>query len=115
MVEDRVAQRRTRTSQTRGHLANTIPESGEAFATLTSLGSVRIEHIVSSDSPDTGEQMQGWDEWVLLLSGAAELEICGERLPMSDGDWVVIPAGTSHRVLVTRAGTHWIAVHGPAV
>ncbi len=114
MAQDQAVGRPAPPAQNRGHLTPTVPESGESFATLAALGPVRIEHIISSDSPDTGEQVQGWDEWVLLLTGAAELEVAGERLALGFGDWVVIPAGTCHRVLVTRAGTQWLAVHVPA-
>ena len=98
-----------------GSLTDATPETGEAFHLLAELGPLRIEHIVSSDTPDPGEQIQDWHEWVLLLAGAAELELAGVRLPLSRRDWVVIPAGTTHRVQSTQAGTQWLAVHGPAV
>ena len=98
-----------------GSLTDASPETGEAFHLLAELGPLRIEHIVSSDTPDPGEQIQDWHEWVLLLAGAAELELAGVRLPLSRRDWVVIPAGTTHRVRSAQAGTEWLAVHGPAV
>ena len=47
-------------------------------------------------------------------SQAARCSRCrGERVELGVGDWITIPAGTSHRVRSTRAGTQWIAVHGP--
>jgi cupin 2 domain-containing protein len=94
-----------------GRLAGEVPASGESFLPLATLGGVRIEHIVSSDSPDTAEQVQAWDEWVLVVSGAARLGVPGGELPLGAGDWVLIPAGTPHRVLSADRGTHWIAVH----
>jgi len=98
----------------RGRLADAVPDAGEDFHPLAALGQVRIEHIVSSDTPDQGEQVQGWDEWVLVVHGAASLEVAGVELDLGAGDWVLIPAGTMHRVASTGAGTHWIAVHGGA-
>ena len=98
----------------RGRLADAVPVAGEDFHPLASLGDARIEHIVSSDTPDPGEQVQEWDEWVLVVRGAATLDIAGDEQGLATGDWVLIPAGTKHRVRSTEAGTHWIAVHGGA-
>lgn len=112
MVDDHLAGGGGADVALRGALTEAVPESGEQFRRLAQVGPVRIEHIVSSDAPDTGEQVQDGDEWVLLLSGAAELEIAGELLHLGRREWVLIPAGTPHRVVGTRAGTHWIAVHG---
>lgn len=95
-----------------GQLSAEVPAAGEACHDLTSLAGVRVEHIVSSDSPDPAVQAQDWDEWVLVVSGAAALDVDGERLELTAGSWVLLPAGTPHRVLQTAAGTHWIAVHG---
>ena len=96
----------------RGRLSDTVPESGESFHRLVDLGTTRVEHIVSSNTPDPGEQVQGWDEWVVVLRGAARLDLAGVEVDLGAGDWLLIPAGTPHRVLSTDAGTHWIAVHG---
>jgi cupin 2 domain-containing protein len=96
----------------RGRLDDPVPASGEAFRTLATLtGGARVEHIVSSASPDPGEQVQPWDEWVLLVAGAATLDVAGERVDLAGGDWLLLPAGTAHRVLATSAGARWLAVH----
>ena len=100
------------TEVTKGHLDSAIPGSGEAFHELARIGGARIEHIVSSDSPDDAVQVQACDEWVLLLTGTAQLELDGQPVPMAARDWLLIPAGTPHRVLRTEAGTEWLAVHG---
>ena len=97
-----------------GRLDPTAPPTGERFVELAAVADFRVEHIVSSDSPDPAEQVQDWDEWVLVVSGAAQLEIRGHCHDLSAGDWVLLPAGTPHRVLGTQAGTQWIAVHGHA-
>jgi Cupin domain len=96
----------------RGRLTDAVPVAGESFHPLADLGTTRVEHIVSSDTPDPGEQVQGWDEWVVVLRGAARLDLAGVEVDLGAGDWLLIPAGTPHRVLSTQGGTHWIAVHG---
>jgi cupin 2 domain-containing protein len=51
---------------------------------------------------------------VVLLDGAAVLEVDGERLDLSPGEWVFLPAGVPHSVVHTEAATSWLAVHlGP--
>lgn len=97
-----------------GRLDEHVPATGESFHSLGTLAGVRVEHIVSSDSPDPAPQRQAWDEWVLVVAGAAELDVAGASVPLAAGDWILLPAGTPHRVLRATAGTHWIAVHGPA-
>ena len=51
------------------------------------------------------------DEWVVVLDGSAELEVAGQQRTLAAGDWIVLPAGTPHRVLATTTGTRWLAVH----
>ena len=54
--------------------------------------------------------LQGEDEWALVLSGGAALEIDGATVELAPHDWVFLPAGTPHRVLRTEPGTSWITV-----
>jgi len=100
---------------TRGNLfvAREPPLTGERFETVASVSSVRIEQIVSSSSPDLAPYDQPQDEWVVLLTGDATLEVAGERLELCAGDHVLLPAHTPHRVLRTSHGAHWLAVHVP--
>ena len=53
---------------------------------------------------------QDHDEWVVLLQGAAELEVNGETLLLEPGDWVLLPRHTPHRLIRTTQGTSWLAV-----
>jgi mannose-6-phosphate isomerase-like protein (cupin superfamily) len=95
-----------------GSLSAMVPSHGESFNELATMGSTRVEHIISSATPDPSLQVQHRDEWVLVLSGRAVLEIDASRLELAAGDWVLLEAGTPHRVLTTERGTHWLAVHG---
>ena len=89
----------------------------ELFQTLAESGTVRIERIVSDEqtTPPGEWYDQGWDEWVLLVSGEATLRFDNDAAPliMKPGDHIVIPANCRHRVERTAAGekTIWLAVH----
>ena len=102
-----------RTGFRMGRLADSgpAPGTGENFNDLLSFGATRIEHIVSSDTPDTAPQVQDHHEWVLLSSGSAALEVAGQLVRLEAGDWVWIPGGVEHRVLSTAKGSEWLAVH----
>lgn len=96
-------------------IPDALPE--EFFQTLAESASVRIERIVSDGhSTKSGEWYdQGWDEWVLLISGGATLQLGDDSPPrvLKPGDHLMIPAGCRHRVESTESGqkTIWLAVH----
>lgn len=89
----------------------------ELFQTLAESSTVRVERIVSDGhaTPEGEWYDQGWDEWVILISGSATLLINGESnlQVLKPGDHLMIPAGCRHRVESTTAGqkTIWLAVH----
>lgn len=88
----------------------------EAIDNLLARPGCRIERIVSRGqrSAEGFWYDQDEDEWVLLLAGAARLEICGEsgEMHLSPGDHVFLPAGLRHRVnwTSTDPATIWLAV-----
>ena len=86
---------------------------GERFEELLGHAKVRIERIVSSSEPETTLYDQSQDEWVLLIEGRAQIELAGEALDLSPGDWLFIPAHTPHRILSTSPQPRclWLAVH----
>ncbi|GAM09572.1 cupin domain protein [Geobacter sp. OR-1] len=104
------------------NLFATMPDAShaEVFQTLAERGGVRIERIVSQgQATPPGEWYdQEWDEWVLLLSGGAELQFGGNAAPVRlvPGDCLMIPSRLRHRVSWTdpQARTVWLAVHWPA-
>lgn len=101
------------------NLFNNIPVTlqKELFQTLAESEALRIERIVSDGqaTPPGEWYEQGWDEWVLLVSGGATLQFADDAVPLvlKPGDHVMIPAGCRHRVERTDSGqkTIWLAVH----
>jgi cupin 2 domain-containing protein len=102
-----------------GNLLAELPDADDAehFETLVETPQVRIERIVSRGQRTPAETWldQDWDEWVLLLQGAAELLLEGEPEPhrLRRGDHLLVPARTRHRVTWTPRGepTVWLAAH----
>lgn len=96
------------------------PETDERFEQLHAGAGVRIERIVSTGqcSPPGFWYDQPDDEWVVLLSGSAQLRLADEAGPrvLGPGDWVFIPARVRHRVEATdpEQVSVWLAVHLPA-
>ncbi len=91
-----------------------LPE--ELFTTLATAVGVRVERILSTgqSSPEGFWYDQAWGEFVLVVQGAARLQIDGEaERPLGPGDWMMIPAHTRHRVAWTDPDrpTVWLAVH----
>ncbi len=101
-----------------GNLFECLPADGgeEAFDEILRKGQLRIERIVSRGhtAPESGWFDQAWDEWVLVLRGAAVLAFDnGEEVKLVPGGYVDIPAHTRHRVKWTDPAceTVWLAVH----
>ncbi len=101
-----------------GNIFTNLPDatSGELFQPLLERGGVRIERIVSHGqaTPEGEWYDQGWDEWVLVLSGSAGLLIEGETQPreLREGDYLQLPAHCRHRVVWTApdSPTLWLTV-----
>jgi cupin 2 domain-containing protein len=91
--------------------------SGEIFETIVQSDSVHIERIVSNGqiTPQGEWYNQERDEWVLVLTGSADLLFDGAETPqrLGTGDYTLIPAGCRHRVTWTDPAvkTVWLAVH----
>ena len=96
-------------------LPGSLP-SEELVEALARGQGVLVERIVSTgQATPPGEWLAGErDEWVVLLTGEAELSYeDGARLRLGPGDDVLIPAGKRHRVESTSADPPcvWLAVH----
>jgi cupin 2 domain-containing protein len=99
----------------RGHLVtpDAAPPSGEHTYRLADLHHAAVDQILSGrlDGPVSYDQDE--DEWVVVLAGGATLEIEEERLLLGPGDWVLLPAGTPHRLVEAEPGTSWLTVTSP--
>jgi cupin 2 domain-containing protein len=97
---------------TRGRLHDPAdaPATGEATDALAHLGGTVIEQIRSGRLGAPVDYLADVDEWVVLLAGAATLEVGGDTLDLVTGDWVLLPAGTPHRLMSTAPGTNWLTV-----
>jgi cupin 2 domain-containing protein len=86
----------------------------ELFETLIEQPNVRVERILSKGhaSPDGFWFDQDQHEWVLVLKGAAKLELADQMIELQPGDSIDIPAHTKHRVAWTTPDepTIWLAV-----
>lgn len=99
------------------NIFNDLPSNlaEELVQTIVEGAEVRIERIVSCGhaSPAGFFYDQPRAEWVILLKGAARLQLEGETLALKAGDFINIPAHAKHRVEWTAPDepTVWLAVH----
>jgi len=89
----------------------------ELFETILKNQNILIERIVSSGQITLpGEWLvQEKTSGVILLKGKSVLEFPeNQKLELTEGDALLIPAGKKHRVIFTSSEPHciWLAVHG---
>lgn len=103
-----------------GSLRDALPEKPQAEELVEILmegRGLRLERIVSTGqaTPENDWYDQAWDEFVVLVSGAAGLRIEGEDedRTLEAGDWVLLPAHCRHRVTWTQTAPPavWLAIH----
>ena len=93
--------------------ASDAPTTGERVEPLAVLGGAAIEQILSGRLDSPVDYNQDHDEWVVLLAGSADLEVDGDAVTLQAGDWLMLPAGTPHRLIRTTPGASWLAVRDP--
>jgi cupin 2 domain-containing protein len=105
---------------TSGNLLEQLPGNPdeEVFEQLLESGQVRVERIVSKGhtSPPGFWYDQAQNEWVVVLKGAATVNVEGEGdHHLIPGSYLNLPAHTRHRVEWTDPDTEtiWLAVHYP--
>ena len=100
----------------RGALLQPIdaPSHGERTEVVARVGDVVVEQVLSGVLGAPVDYDQDHDEWAVVLRGGAVLEVAGERLDLTAGDWVLLPAHVPHRLVETRPGTAWLALHARA-
>lgn len=100
-----------------GNLFAAIPTelSDEFTETLASGQNITVERIISRGhrSPDGFWYDQDRAEWVMVVTGGAQIEFKdGTVRDMGPGDWVTIAPHEKHRVAWTKPNcdTVWLAV-----
>src|SRR5262245_43754621 len=88
------------------------PATGERTQVLATARGFAVEQILSGQLAAPVDYDQDHDEWVVVLEGAAVLEVDGAERALSRGDWVLLRARVPHRLVRTEAGTSWLAVRG---
>lgn len=96
-----------------------LPDSlqNELFQLLANSEQVKIERIVSNGHASSIDDWYDQDknEWVILLSGSAGLQIEGEKdiIHLLPGDYILLPAHLKHRVEYTDSNcvSIWLAIH----
>jgi cupin 2 domain-containing protein len=89
----------------------------EVFEDLLACDQFRVERIVSTGqaTPAGQWQDQAWNEWVLVLRGAADVLLEGESAPrrLLPGGFLLLPVHCRHRVEWTDPAqpTIWLAIH----
>ena len=89
----------------------TPPAAGERIDVLLEHRNLVVERIVSSADITPKRYVQAQDEWVVLLSGEAKLEVEGKVVDLKAGDYVFLPSGIPHTVQAASEGAMWLAVH----
>lgn len=102
--------------ETSGNLLAQIPASlpQELLQTILERPGLRIERIISHGhaSPPDFWYDQEQHEWVLLVQGAARLQLDDRTVELLPGDYLNIPAHQRHRVAWTTPdeATIWLAI-----
>ncbi len=87
------------------------PPEGERIEEVVRLRNLVVEQILSGPTDRPHTYIQDQDEWVVVLAGAAVLDVEGERVTLGPGEWLFLPSGVPHTVVETEGGTSWLAVH----
>lgn len=88
----------------------------EIFDTILETQDITLERIVSKGhtTPEGEWYDQNRHEWVLILAGSATILFAdGREVKLQEGDHLIIPAHSRHRVTETDKGTEtiWLALH----
>ena len=84
----------------------------ELIEQIINSSNCKIERIVSRLHPTPKDKWynQEKDEFVLILKGSAGLRFEDKQIRMKEGDYIIIPKYTRHRVEKTSEETIWLAV-----
>ncbi|MGH9019004.1 MAG: cupin domain-containing protein [Acidimicrobiales bacterium] len=90
------------------------PAAGEKVVAVAAVKGAVVEQILSGRLDGPVAYRQDVDEWVVVLEGGAVLDVGDEIVRLGPGDWLLLPAGTAHRLVETTPGTSWLTVTATA-
>lgn len=98
---------------THGRLAHrsAAPSTGEHTLEVVRVEGVVVNQILSGTLQGAVDYVQDHGELAVVLEGSAVVDVAGERLELAAGAWVLLPAGTPHRLVSTAPRTNWLTVH----
>ena len=85
--------------------ADAAPPHGEVTLPVAATAGFVVEQILSGRLDAPQDYDQDHDEWVVVLTGAAVLEVAGVVHELRERDWCLLPAHTVHRLVSTEPGT----------
>jgi cupin 2 domain-containing protein len=89
------------------------PHNGERVEEIAHIRNLVIEQILSGQV-EPADYLQTHDEWVLVLSGGAALDVDGNIRELHTHDRVLLRAGTPHRLLTANpAPPGWPCTYTP--
>lgn len=92
-----------------------LPSEKEVFEKIFCTRNAKFERIISTgqSTPKGKWLVQNKDEFVILLKGESVIGFEKGNYKLKKGDYLLIPAGTKHRVEQTsrRPECIWLAVH----
>ncbi|MBK2356948.1 cupin domain-containing protein [Francisella hispaniensis] len=85
----------------------------EIFTDLFKSDDIRIEKIISYGQVTPADQpyIQAHDEWVVVLSGQAQVKLEDSYYTLKQGQHLFIAKNTRHWVTFTTNPTIWLAIH----
>ena len=83
----------------------------ENFTTLLKHKNIEIKRIISNTLKTSQTFKQSEDEFVIVLKGCAKIEMNNKIYKLKSGDYLFIPANTTHTLLKTKKVVVWIALH----
>ena len=83
----------------------------EKFDTILKHKNIEIKRIVSNTLKTSQTFIQDEDEWVIVLKGCAKIEMNKKIYKLKAGDYLFIPAKTTHTLLKTKKVVVWLAIH----
>ncbi len=94
---------------------NIKAHKGEFFRILTETAHSQIGVMTIRPGGDSGAgDLHRGDQFIYVIEGEGQAEVGGQRFTLREGEAVIIPAGTPHRIYNTGASPmFFVTVYAP--